>query len=124
MARWGISPVVGPEDAYWPALWVDDAASAFVAALTATPSGVYDVVDNRPLTRAELRRAVATALGRPSWRLPVFLQRLVLGDLAESLSRSVRVTNRGFVEATGWQPAVPDALAGWRLMAARSSGKT
>jgi nucleoside-diphosphate-sugar epimerase len=118
MARWGISPVIGPDDAYWPALWVDDAASALVAALTEAPPGVYDVVDNHPLTRAELRRAIATALGRPSWRLPEFLQRLTLGALAEPLSRSLRVTNRAFVDATGWQPSVPDAAAGWRLIAA------
>jgi nucleoside-diphosphate-sugar epimerase len=117
LARWGVAPVVGPAGAYWPALWADDAARAVVAAAARAPSAVYDVVDDRPLTRAELHRAIAAATGRRCWRLPAPLQRLALGPLADALGRSLRVTNCHFVEATGWQPAVPDARAGWRLIA-------
>jgi nucleoside-diphosphate-sugar epimerase len=113
MARRGIGSAVGPDEAYWPALWVEDAATAFVAALDA-PAGVYDLVDDRPLTRAELHQAMAAAVGRRLWRLPRPLQPLLTGQLTASLSRSLRVSNRRFREVTGWRPSVPDAAAGWQ----------
>jgi nucleoside-diphosphate-sugar epimerase len=118
LARKGIGSVVGPGDAYWPALWVDDAAEPMLSAMVAAPAGVYDddddVVDNRPLTRAELHRAMADAVGHRLRGLPRALQRLLAEQLASSLSRSLRVSNRRFAGATGWRPTVPDAIAGWR----------
>jgi nucleoside-diphosphate-sugar epimerase len=78
---------------------------------------VYDVVDDSPLTRAELQRAIEEAVGRRLWRLPRCIQPLLTGQLTPSLSRSMRVSNRRFAEATGWRPAVPDARAGWRRIA-------
>jgi nucleoside-diphosphate-sugar epimerase len=117
MARWGIAPVIGPRDAYWPALWVED-AEAFVVATLRAPAGVYDVVDNRPLTRGELQQGIAAAIGRRLRRPPGVLQRLTLGRLADAMARSLRVTNRRFGEATAWRPTVPDASEGWRRIVA------
>jgi nucleoside-diphosphate-sugar epimerase len=63
-ARWGIAAFPGPHDAYLPQIWVEDAASAIIAALTQpVPSGVYEIVDNEPLTRGELFAAMAQAGG-------------------------------------------------------------
>ncbi len=55
---------LGPESAYRSSVTTDDAASAVVAALDA-PSGVYNVVDDRPLPRGEYVDALADALGVP-----------------------------------------------------------
>jgi nucleoside-diphosphate-sugar epimerase len=123
MARWGIAPVIGPRDAYWPALWVDDAAEACVAATLRAPAGVYDVVDDRPLTRAELQQAIAAAIGRRLWRLPGVLQRLMLGQLGDAMARSQRVSNRRFKQATDWMPRVASAREGWQRLGGLGAGR-
>jgi nucleoside-diphosphate-sugar epimerase len=105
----GIAAFPGPRDAYLPMIWVDDAARALVAALTA-PSGVYDVVDDEPLTRGELFAALAQSVGRARLRvLPRWLMGLLAGPMVETLGRSQRVSNSRFKSATGWTPAVPNA---------------
>ena len=101
---------LGAESAYRSSITTDDAASAVVAALDA-PSGVYNVVDDRPLPRGEYVDALADALGVPS---PA--SRSVTVELPPSFSvmlRSLRVSNRRFKEATGWQPRSPSAWEGW-----------
>lgn len=116
-ARKGIAAVLGPGDAYLSSIWVDDGAAAVVAALEndRAPSGTYDVVDDEPLTRAELARAIAGAVGKQRLRrIPGFLAPLMLGrDLVAVNSRSQRVSNRRFKETTGWTPRVASARDGW-----------
>jgi nucleoside-diphosphate-sugar epimerase len=101
---------LGPESAYRSSVTTDDAASAVIAGLDA-PSGVYNVVDDRPLPRAEYVDALADALGVPSpnprsvnVQLPAPFSVLV---------RSLRVSNQHFKEAVGWQPSSPSAWEGW-----------
>jgi nucleoside-diphosphate-sugar epimerase len=116
-ARMGFSPVFGRDDAYQPLIWIDDAARAVVAALEA-PSGIYDIVDDEPLTRGELRKVIAKAVGRSKLtRLPNFVASLLLGVTAETLTRSQRVSNQQFKKVTGWQPEVPSAREGWERIA-------
>lgn len=113
IARMGFSPVPGRPEGYLPLIWVDDAASAVVAALDRGDSGVYDIVDDNPLRRAEITAAMAAVVGRKRLRpLPAWLMRLVGGPGVDSLSRGQRVSNRRFKAATGWAPSVPDAHAG------------
>ena len=96
---------------------MDDAATAVVAALRSAPAGIYDVVDDEPLTRRELAKAIADAAGRPFvLRPPVWLVKLVGGRQADFMVRSHRVSNARFKEAAGWRPTVPDAREGWRLI--------
>ena len=106
---------LGDEAAYRSSVSTDDAASAVVAALRA-PSGVYNVVDDRPLRRGEYVDALATALGVPS---PA--KRSVTVELPEPFTvmlRSQRVSNQRFKEATGWQPRFPSAWEGWAAVIA------
>ncbi len=118
LARRGAAIVAGPGDAFYPSVWVEDAATAVVAALRAAPAGTYDVVDDEPLPRRELARAVADAAGRPFvLRPPMWLLKLVGGAQTEFMGRSQRVSNRRFKAATGWAPAVHDAREGWRRIA-------
>ncbi len=112
--RRGISPFVGPAEAYQPLVWDEDAAAALVAAVE-TPhlSGTFDVADDRPLTRAQLAEALAVAVGRRRlWRPPTPLVRAALGRRMEFLLRSQRVSHHRFAEATGWTPRVADAADG------------
>lgn len=117
-ARRGVAAVVGPAGAYQSMIHADDAADAVVAALDAPP-GTYDVVDDRPVTRAELADALAAAVGR-STRLsfPGGLARLG-GARVEPLARSQRVSNRRFREVTGWRPSSPDVATGLPAVAAQ-----
>ncbi|HWO73851.1 MAG TPA: NAD-dependent epimerase/dehydratase family protein [Dehalococcoidia bacterium] len=109
----GFAVIPGRADAYQPLLWIQDAATALVAALQA-PAGVYDVVDDEPLTRAEFRRALAETVGKRNLRrLPFFLARLLSGgDVAGVLARSQRVSNRRFKEVSTWSPSVRSAREG------------
>jgi hypothetical protein len=125
-ARRGIAPLFGPDAAFQDMLWIDDAAAAVVAALeSGAPAGVSDVVDDEPLTRAELAAALASSVGRRRlWRPPSMIARALAGDAAAFLIASRRVSNRRFKEATGWRPSVPSARLGLARLAAAAPAPT
>ena len=119
MARRGMAALLGRHDAYHPQIWVDDAAAAVVAALDRAPTGIYNVVDDEPLIRADVATAIAFAVGRRTLMIPPqIVVRLLFGRRAEPLMRSQRVSNRRFKEVTGWQPTVASAREGWGRIAA------
>ncbi|HLI72411.1 MAG TPA: NAD(P)-dependent oxidoreductase [Acidimicrobiales bacterium] len=90
----------------------DDAASAVVASLGAS-GGVYNVGDNDPVRRGEYFGTLADALGvKPPRVAPLWLVKLG-GRRAGYLGRSQRLSNRRFVEATGWTPTHPSVREGW-----------
>ena len=91
----------------------DDAASAVVAALGA-PSGVFNVVDDRPLPRAEHAEALAAALG--TGPVDLLLADLELPPDFAMILRSQRVSAARFRQVTGWQPRLPSAWEGWRFV--------
>ena len=111
--RAGTSPSLGPRAAYRPTLWLDDAASAVVAALHA-PAGIYNVGDEDPPTRAEIDAALAAAVGRDALRPAVEDVPPVL----EPVARSQRISSRRLREATGWTPRVRGGTDGWALITA------
>jgi nucleoside-diphosphate-sugar epimerase len=100
-ARAGISPSLGRRDAYRPTVWLDDAATAVAAALGA-PTGIYDLADENPPTRAEIDAALAAVVGRDGLR-PAMDE---VPPLFEPVARSQRVSSRRLREATGWMPRV------------------
>lgn len=119
LARRGIALMFGKSEAYLSQIWVDDAASAIVAAMTRAPAGIYDVVDDEPLTRGEIVALMARAVGRRRlFKPPLWLIRLLAGKDALFAARSQRVTNRRFKEAAGWTPAISDARKGWARITA------
>ena len=115
--RAGWSPLPGAGDAYWSSIAHDDAASAVMAALD-LPAGVYNVVDDQPLTRRAFVDAVADAfaLSRarllPGWVTPL------MGSLGELLARSQRMSNARLRAASDWTPRFPSAVEGFRAVAA------
>ncbi|HXQ91270.1 MAG TPA: NAD(P)H-binding protein [Acidimicrobiales bacterium] len=99
-------------DAYTSSITTDDAARAVVASLSA-PAGLYNVGDDEPLPRREFFSSLAGALGvRPPRIAPAGLARLG-GSKASVLTRSQRVSNRTFVDATGWAPVHRSVREGW-----------
>jgi nucleoside-diphosphate-sugar epimerase len=111
MARRRVAPALGDPDSYAPNIHIDDAASAVVAALGA-PAGVYNVVDDDPVTKREFAAVMAAALGKkPPHHLPATAVKAV-GKKADYLIRSQRVSNRRFKDATGWSPRYPSVREG------------
>lgn len=118
LAAIGVS-MFGAHNAYAPMLWIDDAASALVAALERAPSGLYDVVDDEPITQSALNDALAAAVGRRRlFALPSWLIRVMAGPTGAAFGRSLRISNRRFRDATGWTPSVPNGRVGLARIAA------
>jgi nucleoside-diphosphate-sugar epimerase len=116
MARRGLSPLPGPDDGFVPTIWVDDAASAVVAALSPeVPAGTYDVVDDEPLHRGEAVQAIATTVGRRRLlRIPSWVLNLVSPASAGLFSLSLRISNERFKRVSGWSPSMRNARVGWQ----------
>ncbi len=112
-ARAGFVPFPGGADAYLTFIHVDDLGTSVVAALS-VPSGVYNVTDDEPLTRADLATEFAKALGRrkPLRPAPRVVAR-ILGKRYDYLGRSQRVSNARFKRSAAWTPAVPTSRGGW-----------
>jgi nucleoside-diphosphate-sugar epimerase len=124
LARLGYYPDLEPPDGYFPRLHLDDAAAAVVHALRA-PAGVFNVAEDEPFTRRQSAKVLAQAMGRrelfpPSLWYSFFARK---GDPSE---KSLRLSNRKFKEATGWNPVYPSPQEGWAAIleqAARGVGK-
>lgn len=119
--RRGTSPLPGSQDAYFSSIALDDAASATVAALD-VDAGIYNVVDDEPLRRADFVAVIAAAEGVPAPKpQPAWMARL-MGSVGELLGRSVRASNRKFREASGWAPVYPSLREGWPATLAELRG--
>lgn len=112
MARRHVVPLIGHPESYLSSIHMADGGAAVAAALR-LPAGTYNVVDDEPLSKREYAQALAFAAGkRPLVRGPGRLA-FLLGHRTASLTRSMRVSNRRFREASGWQPRYPSAREGW-----------
>lgn len=108
--RRGWLPFLGRLDAYVAMVHHEDAAAAVVAALTA-PGGIYNVVDDEPLTHRDVGEAIASLLGvRAPRALPAWVAKLG-GSLGETIARSLRISNRKLRE-TDWVPRYPSVREG------------
>ena len=119
LGRRGVSAFLGRAEAYQPLVRDEDAAAALVAAIE-TPHlwGTFDIADGEPLTRAQLADALAAAVGRRRvWRPPTPLVRAAVRHRLGFLLRSQRISNRRFVDATGWTPRTADAATGLAWLA-------
>ncbi|PRX51454.1 nucleoside-diphosphate-sugar epimerase [Prauserella shujinwangii] len=117
LARRHIGVMLGPPGSYLSSIHVADAASAVVAALHA-PAGTFNVVDDEPLTQRAYAGALSHAAGATPWLRVPGRAGLLLGDRLTSLTRSLRVSNSRFRDATAWAPAYPSAREGWLATAA------
>jgi nucleoside-diphosphate-sugar epimerase len=118
-ARLRVAPALGDPNGYVSSIDTGDAGRAAAASLGA-PAGVYNVVDDVPLTRREYADAFARAFGLGHLRIvPAGPVKRVGGTVAsEALLRSQRVRHAAFTEATGWMPERASAVEGWQAVAA------
>ena len=109
--RKGWSPLPRPE-AYYSSVTQDDAATAVVAAL-GVPAGIYNVVDDEPLTRRDFVDAMASAIGAKPPRFGPAWTAHLMGAVGELMSRSERISNAKLRAASGWAPRWTSARMGW-----------
>jgi nucleoside-diphosphate-sugar epimerase len=111
-ARRGFVSLPGPSAAYLSWIHTDDLGSAVVAALEA-PAGVFNVVDDEPITRTTWADVLARALGRKRVRpFPRSFSRLI-PKRYDYLMRSQRISNRRFRSASAWSPSIASPREGW-----------
>lgn len=103
---------------YISSIYIPDAGTAVGAALN-VPAGIYNVVDENPVTFQDYLQLLADAAHLPKpFRLPGMVGKASFGDVWSYLSRSQRVSNARFKQASGWQPSVASVAQGWPLVAA------
>ncbi len=112
LARLGVCISMGPPRTFLSSIHVGDGGAAVAAALN-VPAGTYNIVDDEPLTKRAYAAALAAAAGKRIWVPAPGRLALLLGNRTTSLTRSLRVSNRRFREASGWAPAYPSAREGW-----------
>lgn len=116
LARRHIVIMMGLPGTYVSSIHVDDAGEAVAAALS-VPAGTYNVVDDEPVTKRSYADALAAAAGKRAWLRIPGRAALLLGDRSTSLTRSLRVRNARFREASGWRPMYPSVWQGWMATA-------
>ena len=109
-ARNGRALFTGAADGWTSATHTTDVGTALAAALT-LPAGIYNAVDDEPLTRRDLLDIIAHAAGRPLHTFPRWSAWFASSPV-RSLSRSHRVSNAR-LRSLGWAPAVPSRRQGW-----------
>jgi nucleoside-diphosphate-sugar epimerase len=99
-------PMIGHGEGTYSFIHVDDAASATAATLESARPGVYNVVDDEPVSAAEWMPVYAEALGakRPP-RVPAFVARLIAGEALVRWMLGLRgASNEKIREELGWRP--------------------
>ena len=105
-------PIIGSGGGITSFIHVDDAATAAIAALSATASGIYNIVDDEPAAASRWMPVYAAAIGAPPPRsVPEFLARWFIGKpLATWLTTMRGASNERAKRELGWSPR----YATWR----------
>jgi 2-alkyl-3-oxoalkanoate reductase len=117
-------PLVGDGSGVWSFLHVEDAASATVAAVQRGSAGIYNIVDDEPAPVSEWLPATAAIVGaKPPMRVPLWLGRLVAGEVGVSMMTQSRgSSNAKAKRELGWQPGWPSWRDGFAALARDSAG--
>jgi nucleoside-diphosphate-sugar epimerase len=116
LVRKRLLPLVGGGTGYVSWVHVDDAASATVLAVEQRATGVFNIVDDDPAPASEWLPYLAQVAGaKPPRRIPVWLARLLAGDMAVGMMTQ----GRGFSNAKakrelGWVLRYPSWRQGFR----------
>jgi nucleoside-diphosphate-sugar epimerase len=109
-------PIVGDGTGLWSWLHIDDAVGATVAAVERGPGGIYNVVDDEPAPVAEWLPYLAEQVGaKPPRHVPVWLGRLVAGEVGVSMMTQTRgSSNAKAKRELQWEPSWPSWREGFR----------
>ena len=123
MVRKRMLPVVRGDVSRLPVIHLDDAVSATIRALDAAPAGaVYDIVDDRPVSLAEIVRGLAEYTGsKPPLTVPAWLPRLVAPYLVRVTSLQLSLSNVKARQDLGWRPRYPTLREGLAQMFQRAA---
>jgi nucleoside-diphosphate-sugar epimerase len=121
-AKHRLLPLFGGDRSLLPAIQIDDAAAATVLALErGSDRGVYDIVDDQPMSLSDLIRVIADAAGAPKpFTVPGLLTRLS-PYLSDVLSLRLRIPNAKAKAELGWRLRFPSAVEGLRTGARRAA---
>jgi nucleoside-diphosphate-sugar epimerase len=109
--RQRMSPIVGSGEGVFSFIHVEDAAAATVAALERGAPGIYNVTDDEPAPANEWMPEFAAAVGgKPPWRVPLWLGRIVAGGNALQMEHLRGASNAKAKRELGWEPR----YASWR----------
>jgi nucleoside-diphosphate-sugar epimerase len=99
-------PIIGDGAGIWSFVHMDDAAAAAIAAIEQGRPGVYNVADDGPAPVAQWLPDLAAAVGaQPPRHIPVWLARLVAGEVGVSMMTRIRGTSNARAKAElGWAP--------------------
>jgi nucleoside-diphosphate-sugar epimerase len=90
--------------------------SATVRALDSMP-GVYDIVDDQPVSLSQMVQTLADYSGAPAPRtVPGWVPRLLSPYMARMLTPRPRISNDAAKTALGWRPAYPSLRDGLAQM--------
>jgi len=109
-------PLVGTGAGYFSWIHVEDAATATVLAVEQQAQGVFNIVDDEPAPASEWLPYLAAAVGaKKPMRVPVWLARLIAGDVAVGMMTE----GRGFSNAKakrelGWELRYPSWREGFK----------
>ena len=109
-------PLVGGGTGYMSWVHLDDAASATVLAMEHKARGVFNIVDDEPAPASEWLPYLAACAGakRPM-RIPVWLARLLAGDMAVMIMTDARgFSNAKAKRELGWQLRYPSWRQGFQ----------
>jgi nucleoside-diphosphate-sugar epimerase len=109
-------PIVGDGAGVWSFAHIEDAAAAAVAATECGAPGVYNIADDDPAPVRVWLPELARALGaKPPVHVPVWLGRLVAGDVGVSMMTRIRgVSNSKAKQELGWKPRYQSWRDGFR----------
>jgi nucleoside-diphosphate-sugar epimerase len=119
LVRKRLLPLVGGGTGYVSWVHVDDAANATVLAVEQKATGVFNIVDDEPAPVSEWLPYLAECVGaKPPRRVPVWLARLLAGEMAVG----VMTEGRGFSNAKakrelGWELRYPSWRQGFKELA-------
>lgn len=109
----GIGAYFGNGAQYFSWIHIDDVCNMFIWALeNDTASGYYNAVAPHPLSNYDLTKAIATAKGGGYLMLPApsFVLRPVMGEMADVIFNSTRVSSEK-IEKAGFTFQFPEAVA-------------
>jgi nucleoside-diphosphate-sugar epimerase len=109
-------PIVRDDIGRLPLIHIDDAVSATVRAADRAAAGaVYDIVDDRPVSLAEVVVRLSVRAGAaPPFQVPAWVPRLVSPYMSRLMSMRMALSNDKAKLELGWCPAFPtleDGLA-------------
>ncbi|NIK74876.1 hypothetical protein FHS56_002410 [Thermonema lapsum] len=116
--RWFVGAPLGSGKQYLSWIHIRDLCRLFMYVLENSMEGVFNAVEGKPVTNAEMTRAIARVLGRPLWlpSVPAFVLKTLLGEMANVVLGGNRVSNEkllqsGFeYEFTNLEEALRDLL--------------